>query len=608
MQMSEKKSSQKLLSSPSGAKWKTIGIARRAGVSVPLFSVYSKNSLGIGDLGDLRLLADWAKACGTSIVQLLPMNEVGAGFCPYDSVSSFALEPAYLCLSELPGADKLGQEISELKKRFSLDRTKVDYRIKGEKIRILWEIFLLSTPESSAEFKAFVLENRYWINDFALFKTLKENYAGKPWYEWEEVYKLRVPAALETFRSKHQQKITFEMWVQWMLFRQFEAAKVYAASKGVLLKGDLPILVSYDSADVWSHREFFKLDFVSGAPPDLYCAKGQRWGMPTYNWEAQASDGYRYLKARLKFAENFYDIIRIDHVVGLFRIWSIAYHEPVDNQGLNGFFDPKDESQWAGQGRNILSVILNNTKMLLCAEDLGTIPLSCTQALDDLGIAGNDVQRWVKDWKVRHDFLSPKEYRFLSVAMLSTHDTTSWLGWWENEAGTVDEALFIRKCSGRLDYNYIKDKVFDSSLSRHGRLRWLKTLDSVDNLCYILGKSKEELADFIEMYLNTYQEKEKLWKLMKMRGPMQEEGDAKIIAAALKMALDSQAVFSVQLITDWLGLTNILQGDPYEYRFNTPGTVGLHNWSRVMPVLLEDLLKDKVCAEIKKMVSASNRV
>ena len=89
---------------------------------------------------------------------------------------------------------------------------------------------------------------------------------------------------------------------------------------------------------------------------------------------------------------------------------------------------------------------------------------------------------------------------------------------------------------------------------------------------------------------------------------MQEEGDAKIIAAALKMALDSQAVFSVQLITDWLGLTNILQGDPYEYRFNTPGTVGLHNWSRVMPVLLEDLLKDKVCAEIKKMVSASNRV
>jgi len=555
---------------------------------------------------DLKLLIDWANQTNNSIIQLLPMNELGSIFCPYDSVSSFALEPVYLSLGLLPQAkkDSILLKIRNIKKMFPLGIAYVNYRIKKEKVCLLWDIFLEEGNHNSLEFKKFREENIYWLDDFALFKVIKEEQAGKAWYEWEDKYKNRDKLALEDFQKEHEREIIFQMWIQWLAFKQFKDAKKYAQEKKVLLKGDLPILVSRDSADAWAHREFFKLDLAAGAPPDMYCAKGQRWGMPTYDWEKISADGFRYLKEKLKYAENFYDILRIDHVVGLFRIWSIPYSEPLDNQGLNGFFDPKDEKRWGGHGRNILTVMLDNTNMLLCAEDLGTIPKVCTDTLKDLGIPGNDVQRWVKDWKVKHDFLKPKDYRALSVAMLSTHDTTNWSAWWENEAGTIDEALFIRKCSDhrKIDYNNVKGKLFDLNLSGHGRLRWLNSIDSIEKLVSILDKKKEEVKDFIDMYENTYKEKDKLWRHLKIHGPMREKSNSGIVRAALKISLESSAIFCINTIIDWLYLAGIFQGDSYHYRINTPATISENNWSLVIPISLDELLKHKVCGEIKKMV------
>ncbi|MCM8789966.1 MAG: 4-alpha-glucanotransferase [Candidatus Omnitrophica bacterium] len=453
------------------------------------------------------------------------------------------------------------------------------------------------------------------MQDFALYKVLKKHHQGKAWYDWEGRYKERDETALNDFLKKHDKEIIFEKWLQYKLYIQFKQAKEYAASKNVLLKGDLPILVSRDSADVWAHPEFFKLDLVAGAPPDMYCAKGQRWGMSTYNWERIAADDYRYLKEKLKYAEQFYDILRIDHVVGLFRIWSIPYNEPLENKGLNGFFDPKDESVWKEHGKKILSVILENTDMLLCAEDLGIIPRACTETLKELEIPGNDVQRWAKDWNIRHDFLKPEEFREFSVAMLSTHDTTNWPAWWENEAGTVDEDLFIRKCSDhrKIDYALVKPKLFDSRLSRHGRLRWLNSIDSVEKLVKELSPKgsipKEHLSDFIDMYLNTYQEKEKLWKHLNLKGKMREKCDPEIVRAALNISLNSKARFCINTIFDWLFLDEeLMKGDPYQYRINSPGTISKKNWSLTIPLSLEELLKHKVTKEIRKMVEASGRI
>ncbi len=593
--------------------WKNIGRSRRAGVLAPLFSLYSRQSAGIGDLNDLKLMLDWCKDASLSIFQLLPMNETGPTFCPYDAISSFAIEPMYISPAHLcgyPSDNDLKKKISDLRKKFPSGGKYVDYRIKDAKRDLLWYVFSNDKKAcDSKEFKSFVSANRYWLEDFAIFKVLKAYHKGMPWYEWPDSYKWRDGAAIDDFAKKNGKYIEFEKWMQWNAVEQFKKAKKYAESIGMFICGDMPILTSKDSADVWAHPEFFKLDMLAGAPPDMYCAKGQRWSMPTYNWDSIAQDGYRYLKEKLKFAENFYDIIRIDHVVGLFRIWSIRAGEPAENEGLNGFFDPADEKVWKVHGRSILSAMLDGTSLLFTAEDLGIIPKDCPEALKEFEIPGNDVQRWVKDWAVKHDFITPANYRLYSVAMLSTHDTTNWAAWWENEAGTVDEALFVRRTAGRgIDCDNAKRKLFDPALSGRGRLRWYAGIDSEDALADAMGKRKEEIADFIDMYKNTYMEKEKLWKHFGFKGRMREKCDTEILEAAFRLTLGSRSVYCIELLNDYLCLVDAFNGDPYEVRINKPGTVSAANWSMLIPLSLDELLKSGLSTKIKSMVSSSDRI
>jgi 4-alpha-glucanotransferase len=598
-----------ILETYSRKKWAKVKTRKRSGVLAPLFSVYSRDSVGVGDLGDLKSLFDWCRKTGNSILQLLPMNEVGMNFCPYDSTSSFALEPMYVDLSQLPDAGKktFKDKVAQLRQDYPCGGLFINYRIKPEKLKLLSGAY--SDKETNSEqFLKFCRENSYWLDDFALFSVLKSLAQGKAWFDWEEKYRDRDPSSLKVLAAERQGEILFYKWVQWQLYKQFKAAKDCAGEKNILLKGDLPILVSRDSADVWSHPEYFKLDYASGAPPDMYCAKGQRWGTPTYEWEKIFSDGGIYLKEKLKYAENFYDILRIDHVVGLFRIWSIPYHDPAENMGLNGAFDPKEERYWEEHGRKILAFMLDNTKMLLCAEDLGVVPKSCVKVLKELGIPGNEVQRWTKDWDKRNDFLPPEEFRQLAVAMLATHDTTNFPAWWENEAGTVDEGLIERKCLDRgINFSFIKDKLFSKELSRHGRLRWLNEIDSEDKLIVILGKRAEEIKDFIDLYKNSFREKEKLWKLLGLSGQMRERSDKEVVKAVLSYILDCRSIFVINLITDWLYLEDKFKEDPYVYRFNTPGTVNDKNWSLVLPVSLEELLAQPANSDIAAMIKDAGR-
>ncbi|MDD4939822.1 MAG: 4-alpha-glucanotransferase [Candidatus Omnitrophica bacterium] len=598
--MNDKNIKEFLSKTLSKEKWERAGARKRAGILAPLFSVYSKESCGIGDFHDLKLLTDWLGAGKNSIIQLLPLNALGPLSCPYDSISSFALEPVYAYLGKTAEAKKLRRE-------FPAGRPHVDYKIREKKIQALRTLF--SADRSARKnIEKFIHENSYWAEDFALYKVIKESHQGKPWYEWPEEFKERLPGRLEAFRKEREEEFFFEIWLQWQLCEQLKEAKKYANERKIYFKGDLPLLVSRDSADVWAHPEFFKLELEAGAPPDMYSSKGQRWGMPTYNWDKVASDGYRYLIEKLKTAEQFYDILRIDHVVGLFRIWSVPYSDPAENQGLHGFFDPQQEDKWDEHGRKILTVMQNNTGMLFCAEDLGMIPIVCTRALEEFGIPGNDVQRWVKDWKVKHDFIGPADYRLLSVTMLSTHDTTIWPAWWENEAGTVDEGLFMRKCSEKgIDFSGIKMKLFDPARSRHGRLRWLDSVDSVDYLAGMLGRPRDQIWDLIDMYENTYGEKEKLWKQLKMKGPLQENAENELIKAVFNLTFESRAIFCIHSIFDWLSLAGLLKGDPYKYRINKPGTINEDNWSLTIPLPLEKLIKHKVTSSLEEAVISSGR-
>jgi len=597
-------------------KWRRIGLKRRAGVVVPLFSVYSSKSIGIGEIPDIKLLVRWCQKTGLSIIQLLPMNDVGYDFAPYNSVSSFALEPMYLSLYELKDVNinLFKKEIRDLKKYVPTGGEKINYKIKYEKIKLLYKIHNAAYVNRIKKFEEFKENNLYWLRDYALYKVIKDIQQNKSWENWDEKYKNRDDTALLEIEKDFSKRINFYYWVQWQLFEQFKAAKKYAMDRNVFIMGDLPFLISRDSADVWARSELFKLDFSSGAPPDMYFAMGQRWGMPTYNREVIESGNYSYIKEKLYYAENFYDMYRIDHFVGFFRLWSIAVDCPIEQGGLNGSFDPQDESKWEETGKKLLNVMVENTNMMPCAEDLGTVPSCSPKVLWEYGITGMNVQRWVKDFNNSENFINPVDYRINSIATISTHDSSTIIDWWHNEAGTIDGKLFERLCANKQitgeKYEEILKKLFDFEKSKYGRFYWNSEIDNTNKLVEILGLNYDICWDVIKLYNESFNEKQKFLNYL---GIETNGSDYKINTLFIRKALEnvnsSSSVFSIQLLQEWLFLDEsiFIKGEETSYRINFPGIVNDSNWSFVLPVSLEIILNLGVNSEIKKIVKETGR-
>ncbi|MBI2167586.1 MAG: 4-alpha-glucanotransferase [Candidatus Omnitrophica bacterium] len=603
-----KPSYENFLKSPSGKYWEKIGLRRRAGAAVPLFSIYSRQSAGIGELPDLKLLIDWCEAAGLTILQLLPMNDTGFDFRPYDAQSSFALEPVYLSLENLAGVDPgpYRKELDEIQKKFPAGGSRVDYGIKQVKLELLGKIFQ-GVRKTGTLFDAFVRANAYWLEDYALFRVLKEEHQERGWFDWPAEFKGRRREALEPVKERNSQKILFYTWLQYQLFSQFEDVKKYAARKGVLLMGDLPFLVSRDSADVWAHPELFKLDGASGAPPDPYFSKGQRWGMPPYEWsQIQASD-YVYWRERLKTAENFYDLFRMDHFVGMFRIWTVPLSEPLENFGLHGAFDPPDEAVWERQGRERVLRILESTGMLPCAEDLGIVPDCSYRLLRDWALPGMEVQRWIRDWGRSYDFRPPSDYRPNSIATLSTHDMSNLRGWWEYEMGTIDEGLFQREVERRgVSFEKVRDRLFDSKNSHYGRLRWKKEIDSVQAFLRVLEVSSGEAGLLTAAYQSSYGETEKFLKFLQVDS--KERDFYRIAKRALERISETASIFSIQLLQDWLWLEESIGADPWNFRINFPGVDNDKNWRLVLPLSLEALQRWPFTESVKRMNEQAGRL
>lgn len=415
-----------LLNTPAGRQWQRIGTVRRAGIVVPLFSLYSNQSTGIGDIGDLKFLIDWCKEAGFSILQLLPLNEVGSDFSPYNAISSFAIEPMYISLDSLFREYNFKKDLTPLKKKYSF-RKRVDYNVKEKKMRILWNMFRKIYPECDRGLENFIKQNQYWIKDYANFKLFKHNRNKKT--------------------SGEKIRISFWCWLQWHLYRQLTEIKDYASKNGVLIMGDLPLLVSRESADVSSHPDFFKMNYISGAPPDFFYKRGQLWGMPPYNWEKIQEDDYTYIKERLKFAQNFFLMFRIDHFIGLFRIWTVKRSGA--SKKINGSFDPKNEMLWEEHGKKILEVMLQNSDMLPTAEDLGVVPECSSKVLEEYGVCGTDWQRVLRD---EDSFVSFKNYRTNSIATISTHDSSLFPQWWKHETTKNEKKQFSRTLLRKINY------------------------------------------------------------------------------------------------------------------------------------------------------------
>ncbi|OGX13148.1 MAG: 4-alpha-glucanotransferase [Omnitrophica bacterium RIFOXYB12_FULL_50_7] len=599
------------LSSQCGKIWKKVGARRRAGVTTPLFSLYSSKSVGIGEAPDLKLLIDWCKKTGLSIIQLLPLNDVGFDFRPYDAQSSMALDPMYLSLEELEDCNlrDFSKDIQELRKKFPTGKARVNYGIKKAKLELLEKIFASGTSSKRGkQFLNFLRENQSWLEDYAIFKTLKDEFQMSSWMDWPEGLRAKQPHAVAEVVWKNKDRILFYKWLQWQLFEQFKDVKKYATRCGVLLMGDMPFLVARDSADVWAHQEYFKLDLSSGAPSDLYFAQGQRWGMPPYNWGRIAADDFQYVRRKMKCAENLFDLYRIDHFVGMFRLWTIPLSEPMEHAGLYGSFDPRDEQLWKDHGQKILEVMLESAKMLPCAEDLGVVPKCSYEILEEYKIPGSDVQRWVRNWGKDFRFKAGDRYRENSMAMLSTHDTSAFCAWWENEAGTVDEWFFCKKCGeSGISFDHFKEKLFDLHHSKHGRLRWRHEIESVGMLLAILGKSRDEAWHIVDAYQSSYEERKFYWQHVGMTGPVEPRASREFVRKALESVNHTRSIFSLQILQDWLSLGEFAERDSWEYRINVPGSMGEKNWSVVAPFSLEAMQEFPANKVIHTIVVDSGR-
>jgi len=598
-----------------GAHWQRLGVHRRAGAAVPLFSVYSDQSCGIGEIPDIRLLVDWCQKAGMSLLQLLPLNDVGFRYTPYDAESTFALEPAYLRLSDMtePPSEELLKQVELIRKQFPANTEKVNYEVKKAKLTALRNFFNQLKRTDEAGFQQFLSQNKFWIRDYGLFKALKDTYGQKNWEDWPEDLKNRLPQSLETFEAQNQETVLFYQWLQYQLYRQFLKVREYAQSQGVFLMGDLPFLVSRDSADVWSNPGDFKLELSSGAPPDLYFAKGQRWGMPPYRWDKIAESGYAYVIEKLRYAEKFYDLYRIDHAVGIFRVWTIQQTEPLETHGYNGKFDPEDPGLWEEQGRRLLLLMIRNASMLPCAEDLGVVPDCAVKVLGEFGIPGMDVQRWRRDWGNGYGFVAPENYRPVSIALISTHDMDGFKNWWEGEVGTIDAVRFERSCGEHgVDKDFLRTQLFDSpETSSAGRLRWKSQLTQFENVLDA-GHLSAEQGGFLREYFDaSVHEREQFLDFLAdaaFNKDSVKQSSAELVRASLERVNQSSSIFSIQLFSDLVSIAPELHAVAEKMKVNWPGTYGNHNWSARMPIALEKLVKHSLNKDLSRMHQASGRV
>ena len=415
-----------------------------AGTAVPIFSLRTAGDFGIGEFRDLHPLVDWAAATGQCLIQLLPVNDTTrrgewADSYPYSPISTFALHPLYIHLQDLGIKEDASfkREQKALNALPELDYPRV-FKAKMAYIRKAYEA-RGAKDLASADYKKFYKANAHWLGEYAEFCARRDG--------------------LET---------EYYAWMQYHLDKQFSEEVAYAHSKGIYLKGDLPIGVSADSAEAYWHPELFNLDSSTGAPPDFFSTEGQNWGFPTYNWEEMAKDDYAWWKERLRKMSQYFDAFRIDHILGFFRIWEIpkeftggllghfnpalpysekeildmglpleglfhpdprhpGMYQPLitpDNSKLewwqqekygalyNDFFYHRHDDFWRVNAERKLPELLGATGMLACGEDLGMVPDCVPGVMDHEKILSLKMRGMEQEgpWK------------YLSVCATSSHD------------------------------------------------------------------------------------------------------------------------------------------------------------------------------------------
>lgn len=326
----------------------TLPPVRVAGTLVPVFSLRSKDSFGIGDFGDLKKMIDWVSLTKQRLLQILPINDTTITHTwtdsyPYSCISIFALHPQYVDLTKLPElADKSQRERFEALRKELNALPQIDYeRVNAAKEEYLKLIYkqVGKTVIASRDFKNFFVENEEWLVPYAQYCYLRDKNGTADFSKWpdHQQWDEAERQALSSPRNNAYKDVEFYYFVQFILSSQLKAVHDYATSRRVILKGDIPIGVNRYGCDVWTEPRYFNLNGQAGAPPDGFSANGQNWGFPTYNWDEMIKDGCRWWVRRFQNMSNYFDAYRIDHVLGFFRIWEIPVHSV---HGLLGQFAP----------------------------------------------------------------------------------------------------------------------------------------------------------------------------------------------------------------------------------------------------------------------------
>ena len=477
-----------------------------AGTLVPVFSLRSKTSAGVGDFGDLKKMIDFVALTGQRVLQLLPINDTTIDHkwtdsYPYSCISIFALHPQYVDLNALP-------PLADAKARAAAEATRVElnalHQIDYERVNDFKLAYLHQLYEQegrhvlrSKKFAAFFRQTESWLVPYAQYSCLRETYHTVDFSRWpgHQCWHEADRKALSNPRCKAYREVAFYYFVQYILDAQMTDAHQYAKQRGVILKGDIPIGVNRCGCDVWMEPKYFNLDEQTGAPPDDFSVNGQNWGFPTYNWDEMLKDGCQWWVRRFQNMSKFFDAYRIDHVLGFFRIWAIPiasgnglmgqfvpslgmtraeieayglsfdkvrdvlflrdhrqpqlYHPRISPQHEEAYgqldaatqktfwrlhddyFYRRNNQFWYHEAMKKLPLLVQATRMLVCAEDLGMVPECVPWVMNQLKILSLELQSMPKEFGVRFGHLSRNPYR--SVCTISSHDMPTLRQWWDED-------------------------------------------------------------------------------------------------------------------------------------------------------------------------------
>ena len=417
-------------------------MGRSSGILLPISSLPS--DYGIGSFSkEAYDFVDFLEKAGQSYWQILPLGQTGYGDSPYQSFSTFAGNPYFIDLEALVEAGYISREETAAL-YFGSSSRYVDYQeMYKNRYQILARAYQNSPyalknrrkweneeeQEKQEAFEAFIVENRDWLGDYALYRAVKRDLGNSSYIEWEDEIRLRRPEAMQAYRDRLADDIRFVEFQQYLFYTQWMDLKHYANEKGIRIIGDLPIYVAFDSADTWSHPELFEFDekgfptLVAGVPPDAFSATGQLWGNPIYRWDYHKKTDYAWWMNRLGYAFELYDVVRIDHFRGFDEYYTIPYGAET---ALKGEWLP-------GPGAALFKVMEERFgKKEIIAEDLGILTPSVYKLLKDTGYPGMKVLQFAFDGGNSNEYL-PHNHVKNSFVYTGTHDNDTTMGWYQSQ-------------------------------------------------------------------------------------------------------------------------------------------------------------------------------